>query len=120
MKSLERRTLGNVFTLIIAAAFIAAWAIWANQSNSRFRKHEIESLIIKSDDWWKRSIQFELDDGYSFYVQKPIDSNFQVGDSIYKPANSTTLNVYRNSANAEFQLLFCYDALHSDTLLISN
>jgi hypothetical protein len=109
----KQRILANAALLVFMAAFITVWLVWANRSNEKFRKHEIHSTIIEADDWWKRSMQFKLRDGYSFYVAKPSDTCFEVGDSVYKPVNSTILTVYRrNYFESSYRFRFIYDIDH--------
>lgn len=85
------------------------WWAWSYIRWYRFRKHEIYSVIINSDDWWGKSVQFSFKDGYSFYVARPQESKFQVGDSVSKTSNSTVVTIFRKDSIGNFKYIFSYD-----------
>ena len=104
-----RRNITALVILLGVFLFIS-WVSWSYYRYYRFRQPEIHSLIESSDDWWGKSVEFILVDRHSFYVQKPSDSKFKVGDSISKNINSTVLDIYRKNSAGVFEFIFTYDA----------
>jgi hypothetical protein len=107
----DRKRIHNtiIFTALLAALF-ATWVIWGHIRYNNFKKHEIHSIIVKSDDWWGKMIQFIFADESSFYAMQPVNDKIQVGDSVSKKANSAILKIYRKNATGVSGFHIYYDA----------
>jgi len=109
MVAAKKSKTSTIIVLILMVTIPLTWWAWSYIRWYKFRKHEIHSVIINSDDWWGKSVQFSFADGYSFYVPRPQESKFQVGDSVSKISNSTVVTIFRKDSIGNFKYIFSYD-----------
>ena len=110
MSVTKPRRITTAIVILLGVFLFISWVSWSYHRYYRFRQHEIHSLIKSSDDWWGKSVEFILVDRHAFYVPKPSDSKFKVGDSISKSINSTVLDIYRKNSAGDFKFIFSYNA----------
>jgi len=113
MKKLSKRAKANIAVIVCMVIFWASWALYANRESEKFYKASIRSVVIDSNDWWKRSIKFILADGNYVYFIFPVGDKIQIGDSVFKPANTNVFEVYRKNDSGVYYFFRKYDDAHA-------
>ncbi len=109
MKKLNRRAKGNIAVVTSMVVILIAYFIWVRNYQIKFYRSIINSVLVDSSDWQKRSIDFYLKDGSIINFVVPIGNKIQIGDSISKPANTTVFEVYRKNDSGNYHLFRKYD-----------
>lgn len=93
MKTLKFKK--NLVPLFIVVSGVTVFLVYNIQLNKKFIQVEVNSIIIKRNNWQLRTTEFYLKNGLR------IDSTFKdhfdlkIGDSISKRPNTKTFSVYR-------------------------
>lgn len=100
--------IGSIPILLVIIWFISL-RVNGNKYRKEFFRSEISSLVIKSDTYYGRSIEFHLDNGMTLYFMPPIGKKIQIGDSVKKESNSFIYDVYRKKINDGYEYWATYD-----------
>ncbi|MFZ4456409.1 MAG: hypothetical protein ACOYOT_09325 [Bacteroidales bacterium] len=90
-----------VFVLIIGYLYINSSII-----TGKFYRNDIQSIIVDSSDWQKRTIEYYTKDGYQVdaVIGLGINCDIHVGDSISKQANTDSFCIYRKNKTGKYEL----------------
>jgi len=109
VKKLNKRAKGNIAVIIFMVVILITYFIWVRTYHVNFYQSMINSIVIDSSDWQKRSIDFYLRDGSIINFVVPVEDKMKIGDSVSKPANSTFFEVYRKNDSGVYYLFKQYD-----------
>ncbi len=102
----------KIINIIIASISLLCFIVY-NVDVKIYLKHfnqtKINSVVIKSDDWMKRSIKFVFADGNYIYIHAPSGYKMLIGDSVSKPAGTSIFKVYRKDNNGNYVFYKEYD-----------
>lgn len=89
-----------LLTIFVAAVCLCAFLqLRSNRLTKEFYHMRINSIIVESSDWQKRSIDFYLANGVTINLLVSEADVIQLGDSIYKPSGTYIYGVYRKDQN---------------------
>lgn len=80
------------------------------QNKDKFFKGKISSLIVSSNSFHGRSVEFHLDNGLKLYFSPPVEDKIKLGDSISKEPNTYVYKVYRRDSFGTYIYLATYNA----------
>jgi len=80
--------------LIVAIGFII-FVIYNHRLNDKFTKLEVNSKVVKRDNWQLRTSEFYLLNGLRIDSTYKNKFDLKVGDSITKKENNQSFKVYR-------------------------
>ena len=100
--------IGAVPVLIIAMWFISM-QVNGYKYNQKFFNEPISSIVMNSNSYYGRSVEFHLKNGFTLYFLPPINDKIMIGDSVQKERKTYQYNVYRKNANGIFELFACYN-----------
>ena len=85
----------KVLPLIIVAIGFVLFVICKHRTNVKFTKLEVNSKVVKRDNWQLRTTEFYLQNGLR--VDSTYIDNFdlKLGDSISKQDSTQSFDVYR-------------------------
>ncbi|WP_428231942.1 hypothetical protein [Flavobacterium sp.] len=85
----------RILPLFIVICGVAVFLVYNNQLNKKFISLEVNSIIIKRNNWQLRTTEFYLQNGLR--IDSTFKDNFdlKVGDSISKKSNARSFIVYR-------------------------
>ncbi|MET3027640.1 hypothetical protein ABXT06_13255 [Flavobacterium sp. UW10123] len=92
---MKKINLYRVLPLVIIISAVTVFVIYNNQLNKKFMLLEVNSIIVKRDNWQLRTTEFYLQDGLR--IDSTFKDNFdlKIGDSISKESNTNIFSVYR-------------------------
>lgn len=96
----------------IAVLAIIVWMVW-NQQKGRsqqraFFESDFNSIVVKSNSYFGRTIEFHLDNGFTLYFSPPVENRIMIGDSVVKESESYQYEVYRKNRNNKFEYFSSY------------
>ncbi|WP_433833418.1 hypothetical protein [Flavobacterium anhuiense] len=93
MKTLKFKK--NLIPLFIVVSGVTVFIVYNIQLNKKFIQVEVNSIIIKRNNWQLRTTEFYLKNGLR--IDSTFKDNFdlKIGDSISKRPNTKTFSVYR-------------------------
>lgn len=89
------RTFFSIFIIAILMGGFIFLFVREDRLTKEFYEMKINSLVTKSSDWQKRSIDFYLANGVVLNFVVPIEDKLKLGDSISKKSNTYLYKVYR-------------------------
>lgn len=97
----------KVLPLIIVAIGFVLFLIYNHLLNNDFIRLEVNSTVLKRDNWQLRTTEFYLQDGLR--VDSTYINNFdlKLGDSISKQGSTQSFNVYRKQ-NGKYEFYTTY------------
>ncbi|WP_212592631.1 hypothetical protein [Sphingobacterium humi] len=84
-------------------------SIRGSKNKKSFYEQSFASLIIKSNIYQGRSVEFHLENGLKVYFLPPVGDKIMIGDSIRKDVNTYIYDVYRKDANGEYKFWATYN-----------
>lgn len=92
---MKKITVLVILPVFIVVSGVTAFLIYNNQLNKKFILLEVNSIIIKRNNWQLRTTEFYLQNGLR--IDSTFIDNFdlKIGDSISKKSNTTIFMVYR-------------------------
>lgn len=95
--------------------------LWVVNSYVQFRKEgkqnkkeifrsKISSLIVSSNSFHGRSVEFHLDNGLKLYFSPPVGDKIKLSDSISKDSNTYMYKVYRKGSFGRYIYWATYNA----------
>lgn len=98
-----RKKIFRFTPLLIVIVGVIMFVFYNSKLNLKFVNLEVQSIIIKRDNWQLRTTEFYLENGLR------IDSNYvnnfdlKIGDSISKKSNTGEFKVYRKNQFGKYQ-----------------
>ncbi len=97
--------------LSILTTFV--WILWTQKKGrveqDNFLKKEFSSIVVKSNSYYGRTVEFHLENGFTLYFSPPIKNKIMVGDSVTKKGGTYKYHVYRKNINNEFEYFASYE-----------
>ena len=94
-----------VFISVLGYLYIQGEAI-----TNKFYRNNIQSIIIDSSDWQKRTVEYYIKGGFQVdaVVGLGINCDMHLGDSISKEANTDSFYIYRKNEYGQYELKHKY------------
>jgi len=85
----------RILPLFIVISAVTVFLMYNNQLNKKFIGLEVNSIIVKRNNWQLRTTEFYLQNGLR--IDSTFKNNFdlKIGDSISKKSNTNIFSVYR-------------------------
>ncbi len=107
----------KIIVLFVLFGIVSTYLNYDQNRNAReFYESKITARAIKQSDWLVHARTFYLSDGHSLCFMLShegdfvyMDKKFFIGDSVYKPENSTLFKVYRPNASGKYNFFKEYD-----------
>lgn len=80
--------------LFVTLALIT-FLIYNHRLNQKFTNQEVESVIVKRNNWQLRTTEFYLKNGLRIDSTYQDNFDLKIGDSIFKKPNTRKFTVYR-------------------------
>lgn len=97
----------------IPILFVIVWFIILRINGYRgakeFFREKISSVVVKSNSYYGRSVEFHLKNGIKLGFMPPIGNKIMIGDSVQKAPNTNIYDVYRKDTNGEYKFWATYD-----------
>ncbi|UPZ15909.1 hypothetical protein [Flavobacterium humidisoli] len=92
---MKKINLFRISPLFIVISGVTAFLIYNNQLNKKFIQLEVNSILVKRNNWQLRTTEFYLQNGLR--IDSTFKDNFdlKIGDSISKESNTNIFIVYR-------------------------
>ena len=100
--------IGGVPILIVIVWFITM-QINGVKYKRIFYNEVISSIVVKSNSYYGRSVEFHLENGLKLYFMPPVENKLIIGDSIEKRSNTYIYDVYRKDVNGAYRFWATYD-----------
>lgn len=105
-----------IFKILIGAIPLLGVLIWfvsmqisGARYKEQFFREEITSIVVSSNSYYGRSVQFHLKNGFRIYFMPPVGNKIAISDSIFKKNNTYSYNVYRKNTNNVYEFFAIYD-----------
>lgn len=85
----------KVLPVIIVAISFVLFVIYNHRLNDKFIKLEVNSIIVKRDNWQLRATEFYLQNGLRVDSTSLDNFDLKLGDSISKQDSTQSFDVYR-------------------------
>lgn len=85
----------KVLPLIIVAIGFVLFVICKHRTNVKFTKLEVNSIVVKRDNWQLRATEFYLQNGLRVDSSAMNNFDLKLGDSISKQDSTQSFDVYR-------------------------
>jgi hypothetical protein len=92
--------------IIVAIGFIL-FVIYNHRLNGKFTKLEVNSIIVKRDNWQLRTTEFYLQNGLRVDSNAIDNFDLKLGDSISKQDSTQSFDVYRK-LNGKYKFFTTY------------
>lgn len=96
-----------VIALLIYNVFYVSYR--ANKNKKEFYEKEFSSVVLSSNSFEGRTVEFHLENGLKLYFLPPVESKIMVGDSIRKEKETYRYKVYRKNDNNKYKYFSTYD-----------
>jgi len=93
--------------LIIVAIGFVLFVIYNHRLNVKFTKLEVNSTVVKRDNWQLRTTEFYLQNGLRVDSSSINNFDLKLGDSISKQDSTQSFNVYRKR-NGKYEFYITY------------
>ncbi|MDY0987557.1 hypothetical protein SOM12_09045 [Flavobacterium sp. CFBP9031] len=92
---MKKINLFRILPLLIVISAVTVFLIYNNQLNKKFIRLEVNSIIVKRNNWQLRTTEFYLQNGLR--IDSTFKNNFdlKIGDSISKKSNTPIFRIYR-------------------------
>lgn len=88
-------TILKVLPVTIVAIGFVLFVIYNHRLNVKFTKVEVNSTVVKRDNWQLRATEFYLQNGLRIDSSAGNNFDLKVGDSIAKQDSTQSFTVYR-------------------------
>jgi len=89
------KKLFRLIPLLFVTLTIIAFLIYNQRLNQKFINQEVESVIVKRNNWQLRTTEFYLKNGLRIDSTYVDNFDLKIGDSIFKKRNTGKFKVYR-------------------------
>lgn len=89
--------------LLIVIVGVIALVFYNNKLNRKFVNLEVESVIIKRNNWQLRTTEFYLENGLRIDSTYLNNFDLKIGDSISKKSNTGEFKVYIKNQFGKYQ-----------------
>lgn len=97
----------------IAVLTTIVWIVWTQKKGrtlqTTFFEKEFSSIVVKSNSYFGRTVEFHLDNGLTLYFSPPVEDRIMIGDSVVKESKTYKYQVYRKNSNGEFEYFSSYE-----------
>lgn len=100
------KVLPLIMVAIVAICFVL-FVIYNHRLNDKFTKLEVNSTVVKRDNWQLRTTEFYLQNGLRVDSNAIDNFDLKLGDSISKKDNTQSFNVYRK-LNGKYEFYTTY------------
>ena len=97
----------KVLPLIIVAIGFVLFVIYNHRLSDKFTKLEVNSTVVKRDNWQLRTTEFYLQNGLRIDSTYMNNFDLKLGDSISKQDSTKSFNVYRK-INGKYEFYTTY------------
>lgn len=84
-------------------------SIRGSKNRTAFYEQSFSALVIKSNSYQGRSVEFHLENGLKVYFLPPVDGKIMIGDSVRKEENTYQYDVYRKNDEGEYVFFATYN-----------
>lgn len=114
---MKRKKTDQLFIFIFAAILsILAFAYFNKQEKmgklqqKEFYNTQFSSLIVSSNSFYGRSVEFHLQNGFTLYFLPPINDKLIIGDSVKKDKETYEYRIYRKSEDGLYKYFATYNS----------
>lgn len=80
-----------------------------SKNKKAFYEQSFSTLVIKSNSYQGRSVEFHLENGLKVYFLPPVEDKIMIGDSVRKEKYSYEYDVYRKNDKDEYIFFATYN-----------
>jgi hypothetical protein len=86
------------------------YPFYRSSKNKRaFYEQSFSVLVIKSNSYQGRSVEYHLENGLKIYFLPPVDGKIMIGDSVRKEKNTYQYEVYRKNDEGVYVFFATYN-----------
>ncbi|QFG52659.1 hypothetical protein [Chryseobacterium sp.] len=100
MKS--KKILLNILILLSPILIFSIFGVIGSKNRKKFYEAEINSSILDSNNWQKRTTEYFLKDKIQINISVLDSVKIKVGDSISKPAKDWNYKIYRKGSDKRY------------------
>ena len=100
------------FGLLAVTLFFGTYivlSIKGSKNRKAFYEQSFSSVVVKSNSYQGRSVEYHLENGLKIYFLPPVDGKIMIGDSVRKEKNTYQYEVYRKNDEGVYVFFATYN-----------